>query len=110
MYGNERRIIGYPDSYVQTYAQENELRFQDITKELHTLTVIDGFDQNETSTYMLTEGETIELFADDSWDNIGYEFYSWTSSNGGTFDDAQSPYTDFIMPDNDTSVKATIIQ
>ena len=36
----------------------------------------------------------------------GYEFVCWTSSNGGTFENASDSVTSFTMPDHDTEITA----
>ena len=39
--------------------------------------------------------------------NSGYQFRSWTSSNGGTFADAHSSHTTFTMPENAVTITAS---
>ena len=41
--------------------------------------------------------------------NAGYRFDRWTSTNGGTFANAQSATTTFTMPPNDTEIKANFV-
>ncbi len=42
----------------------------------------------------------------DAGTRSGYSFSGWTSSNGGTFADASSASTTFIMPNGDTTITA----
>ena len=50
-----------------------------------------------------TEGKKISI---DAGTKSGYRFTGWTSSNGGSFDDASSASTTFTMPANDTTITA----
>lgn len=58
-----------------------------------------------TGTY--ASGSTISLTA---VPDEGYSFAGWTSSNGGTFADASSQSTTFVVPDTDTTITANFVE
>lgn len=83
-----------------------------VFERIHTLTLqaspaIGGTPTIETSTGGSTgtvaEGSITTLYANPA---PGYEFMGWESSNGGVFEDANSPITSFSMPNNNTVVTA----
>jgi len=53
------------------------------------------------------EGERIEVRAEPAGDN--YYFSHWSSSGGGSFDDANSPETSFVMPGNAVTLLANYV-
>ncbi len=50
------------------------------------------------------EGEEIYL---EATPNDGYEFGGWSSDNGGSFSDRHNPYSTFIMPDDDVTIRVS---
>jgi len=58
---------------------------------------------NTVAGSVYSEGDTIEL---EAIPYNGYRFKKWTSSDGGSFEDAKSPKTVFTMPANDTTITA----
>ncbi len=51
--------------------------------------------------------EAGEVISIDAGTRKNYTFTGWTTSNGGTFDNASEPSTAFTMPDADTTITAT---
>ncbi|MGE5404777.1 MAG: InlB B-repeat-containing protein [Candidatus Saccharibacteria bacterium] len=74
------------------------------TQDTYALTVnLDGGSGSTTSgSYAL--GAAVSI---DAGTKSGCTFNSWTSSNGGTFNDASSAATTFTMPGNATTITAT---
>jgi uncharacterized repeat protein (TIGR02543 family) len=71
--------------------------------EAYALTVVNGTDSTNAGPY--TAGTRIRITADKA--PLGRAFDTWESGNGGTFADAASAETTFIMPTNAVTVTAT---
>jgi hypothetical protein len=67
---------------------------------VYELSIIGGFGGG-----IYEAGKSINVIAKSAPE--GKEFYRWVSSGGGSFADADSPYTFFTMPDEDVTIRAT---
>ena len=72
--------------------------------ETYTLTVDLNGGSGSTIGGEYTAGEVVNI---DAGSRSNYRFDGWTSSNGGSFADASSASTTFIMPAADTTITAT---
>ena len=87
---------GYTDeANITVYSEEQGLYLLTVETPLNGKIIAEGG--------QYTEGTKISVSAQP---NAGYKFKSWISSNGGTFDNANSPSTTFTMPANDTAITA----
>lgn len=95
-------IYGYTGSYAQTYADSSGIDFVALE---NLLTIIAGTGGSITSgnSGEYGEGEVVAITAEP---DFGYTFSHWTSSNGGSFADAESASTTFTMPGNAVTITA----
>lgn len=75
---------------------------EEADKSFYTLTV-DGSYESVTGEGSYEPGTTVAINAGS---RNNYSFSGWTSSGGGTFENADSANTTFIMPDNNVTVTA----
>ncbi len=90
-------------SYDGEFIDEAIVTVSDVAKYQLTIKAGTGGTITKGSEGKYLAGESIEISAKA---NSGYVFKNWTSSNGGTFADANSASTTFTMPSNDTTITA----
>lgn len=78
-------------------------QWREATPSTYTLTVNLKGGNGGTASGSYSEGAVIPI---DAGTRSGYIFNGWTSSNGGSFEDAASVSTNFTMPANDTTITA----
>jgi len=102
--GNATIEVTAEDGTKQTYTVKFTLG-EEPQKEKYNLTIKAG-----TGGKIITgnsgEYEENEIISIKAEANAGYVFNKWTSTNGGTFADANKAATTFTMPANDTTIKA----
>ena len=87
-------ILGAPGSAAQTYAEENDIVFQDAT--------------SGEMVFRFQEGKTIQITA---VPDPGYTFVRWTSETPGvTFADPEALVTTFVMPASEAVVTAVFTE
>lgn len=95
-------IYGSLGSYAQNYANSNGIDFVAIESPLTIIAGTGGRITNGDSG-VHAAGEVIAITAEP---DFGYTFSHWTTSDGGSFADAESAETTFTMPSNATTITA----